>query len=250
MPKKLETQPWWGDFMRQKDSSSLRELAARYGVSIGGLVATMKRIGVDRSAQPPGRRRDQNVPTPTSVRTRATKVASAPSRPEASTAAPIPAPTLAAKPKMRQSKLSPFAHLIGTVPDAEVARRAGVTTAAVYFHRMRHGAPRFVAAVVVDAQQAPSLAPAGVPLAKPRGAQRTRAQPAPGVTTAVAAAAPASAPTAIVAAPTASVAWRVEFASGEARYVIARHATDALDRVTTAGLGDVVAILRAGAALA
>jgi prevent-host-death family protein len=48
---------------------------------------------------------------------------------------PLPEP----QPKGRRSKLAPFLHLIGTMPDGEVAKMAGVTRQAVSRRRIRMG---------------------------------------------------------------------------------------------------------------
>lgn len=55
-------------------------------------------------------------------------------------------PTEAARPetkapRLRASKLDPYAHLIGALPDAEVARRAGASVENVRLYRKRRGIP-------------------------------------------------------------------------------------------------------------
>lgn len=46
--------------------------------------------------------------------------------------------------RYRRGKLDAFAHLMGTMPDADVARLARSSVAGVKAHRARHGIPRWV----------------------------------------------------------------------------------------------------------
>ncbi len=69
----------------------------------------------------------------------------APKQPAAKKAAPPKkaAPKKAApkQKKFRKSKLDPYAHLIGKLPDREVAEMAGTTPDGVRMYRLRHGIP-------------------------------------------------------------------------------------------------------------
>ena len=47
------------------------------------------------------------------------------------------------KPQARRSKLDPYLHLVGKVPDREVAERAGMTPDGVRMYRQRHGIPSY-----------------------------------------------------------------------------------------------------------
>ncbi len=50
MPRpRLESSHWWPALLAEKDSLSLRELSAKYGVSVNGLSRALKRAGVSRS---------------------------------------------------------------------------------------------------------------------------------------------------------------------------------------------------------
>ena len=62
------------------------------------------------------------------------------------------------KPRKRRSKLDPFSDLLGTVPDAEVAAMAGVTSENVRAYRRRHG-------ISADWRNKPA-APAAAPVAE------------------------------------------------------------------------------------
>jgi hypothetical protein len=63
-----------------------------------------------------------------------------------------------------KSPLDAFLPLVGTLPDAELAARAGVSRGALYQYRTRRGIPAFVPApVAVVAPAAPAPAPAPTP---------------------------------------------------------------------------------------
>jgi len=47
------------------------------------------------------------------------------------------------KTQARRSKLDPYLHMVGKVPDREVAERAGMTPDGVRMYRQRHGIPSF-----------------------------------------------------------------------------------------------------------
>lgn len=73
----------------------------------------------------------------------------------------------------RRGKLDAFAYLMGTMPDADVARLAGSSVAGVKAHRARHGIARWVGEAVgrrpaelpVNSarRRGPAAAPAGAP---------------------------------------------------------------------------------------
>jgi hypothetical protein len=105
-------------------------------------------------------------------------------------AAPNARPTPESKvPRRRRSKLDPYADLLGTVPDGEVAAMAGVTSENVRAYRRRHSIPT---------QWRELRRAGGRPAAAP-----VAAAPAP------AAAAPVAAPAAPVAAASAPVVAKV-----------------------------------------
>lgn len=155
----------------------LAALAKRFGVKEGQLRAGLARDGLLRAQAPEagdpldayraqlGRISDGAVAAPAGVQVRAVaayrKAHGIPAydgfrrqkRKSRSGTAPWPAepatPALAALPpssrrSARGSRLNAFANLIGTVPDAEVARRAGVSRPAVVQYRKAWRIPAFV----------------------------------------------------------------------------------------------------------
>lgn len=87
------------------------------------------------------------------------------------------------KPRKRRSKLDPFSDLLGTVPDAEVAAMAGVTSENVRAYRRRHG-------ISADWRNKPA-APAAAPVAEAAPAAAPVADAAPAAVVAPAAGAQA-----------------------------------------------------------
>jgi transcriptional regulator with XRE-family HTH domain len=98
---------WWGEAIRLKDRMTLRELADHLGISVGMLTVEMKRAGVARRAQ---------------------------------VAPPEPGVRETAKGRngSKDGQIDQFFHLLGKVPDSEVARLAEVSVRTVASFRSRH----------------------------------------------------------------------------------------------------------------
>lgn len=134
--RKIETYDWWPELLGLKDALSLRELAERFNVTPGAISAAFKRTGTVRKPAPPG---------PRALRRR---------RPDGAEEDPFerdgefdaeggsdeqPRPRPSSK---DQSILDQF-ELLGEVPDAEVARRAGVSVRTIASFRARHRIPGY-----------------------------------------------------------------------------------------------------------
>jgi hypothetical protein len=129
MPKRsisdLTSAPWWPEFLELKDRMTWTELSRHFGIGRRMLLKALKRGGLTKAPQPPGRKpRKQKVVKP-----------------------PVQA-VIEASPKVvhkrgPHSKIDAFAPLIGKMPDAAVAKTAGVTRAAVWEYRKRHGIAGF-----------------------------------------------------------------------------------------------------------
>lgn len=111
----MEARASWPQLVALKDQLSLRELSARFETTPSAIVAALKRTGLTRKPARPGR----------------PKKSAAPAAPESVSTAP--------RRRGRPSKVQPFAHLLGKVPDGEIARRAGVSVAAVRQYRAKRG---------------------------------------------------------------------------------------------------------------
>ncbi len=125
--RRLETHDWWPELVDMKDALSLRELAERFGVTPGAISAAFKRSGITRRSAPPGpralrKRRSDELP------------------PEAGAqwdgAATDDAPNV--RPGSKDQQITRFLDLLGEVPDAEVARKAGVSVRTIASYRARH----------------------------------------------------------------------------------------------------------------
>lgn len=126
--RRLETFDWWPELLTLKDTLSLRELAERFQVTPGAISAALKRTGTTRRAAAPGpkpgaRHDDDLPPEPGDEPTR-----------------PINA---ADRPGSKDRQLLAHRDLLGTMPDAEVARRAGVSVRTVAAFRARHRIPPY-----------------------------------------------------------------------------------------------------------
>lgn len=102
-PRSAEAQAWWSEFMVLKDTHSLATLARRFGVAEITLQRALRRTGVQRKSQRGARGNRQ---------------------------------TQAAQGRIAQVK-----HLLGVVPDGEVARQASVSRYAVAQFRKEQGIP-------------------------------------------------------------------------------------------------------------
>jgi transcriptional regulator with XRE-family HTH domain len=240
--KRLETQDWWPDLLAAKDDLSLRELAERFGVTPGAISTALKRQGISRKPARPGPRSGRRAslveapaPTPTASRRSESSDKLVPFHDLLGT---VPDDVVADKAGVsrrtvanyrgrhgitgyrgkrrrikRTSAIDPFLTLLGTVPDHEIAERAGVSANAVRAYRVRRDIPswraskRSGAATPTPAAAAQPAAPAPAPTASSRK------------------------PTAPKALPTAvRVAWRVSLGDGRQAIVVATSLAEAAAR--------------------
>ena len=120
--RRIETFEFWDELLALKDELSLRELAEKFGVTPGAISAAFKRTATARSPAPPG---------PRSLR---------PGKKDDPVATPVRG---GPRPGSKDGKLQEFAGLLGRLPDAEVADRAGVSQRTVASYRTRHDLPRY-----------------------------------------------------------------------------------------------------------
>jgi hypothetical protein len=174
----------------------LLAIAREFQVDAGQVVAAYKRLqGGDAAADAPAPAAP-SAPAPAAPSAPAPAAPSAPaavtratrSKPTPSAAAPKQAParpTPAAEDDADgRSKVAPYHHLLGAVPDRDVAKLAGVSVKAVYRYRARRRIPGFgvgddaaSAAPAVAAPPAPRPAP---PRAAPAAAAASTAAAADG----------------------------------------------------------------------
>lgn len=100
-PRSAEAQPWWQEFVRLKDQQSLADLALHFGVAEITLQRALKRTGVDRLSQRGARGNRQT--------------------------------------QASNERIDRVRHLLGVVPDGEVASQAGVSRYAVARFRQGQG---------------------------------------------------------------------------------------------------------------
>src|SRR5262245_1037364 len=107
--RRIETFDWWPQLVHMKDELSLRELAEKFEVTPGAISAAFKRTGLARKPAPPGPRARRR------------------GRGDDDTLPPEPGEDLSARPGSKDHRILPHAHLLGSVPDADVAEKAGVS---------------------------------------------------------------------------------------------------------------------------
>ena len=139
----IENEDWWPDLVAVVNDHSLLQLCKRFGTDPVELVAALKRAGVERSAQ---------------------------------------AGRTANRPRLRhESRLEPFADIVGTMSDAAVAKRAGVSTGAVLHFRRVRKIPAYeppVPAVKEAPKPAAKEAPKPAAKAAPKPAAKEAPKPA------------------------------------------------------------------------
>lgn len=114
---------WWAEAIRLKDRMTLRDLADHLGISVGMLTSEMKKAGVTRRVRVATAADDG---TGTSAPTTG-PVGSDPDRRSGS----------------KDSQIEQFFHLLGKVPDSEVARLGEVSVRTVASYRARNGIPGY-----------------------------------------------------------------------------------------------------------
>lgn len=101
----LENEPWWDELVQKKDSHSLRELADTFGVSAGAISLALKRTNTSK------------VPQGTE---------------------PVAPPSATNRPGSKDFLLEPMLDQLGSVPDADIAKSAGVSVRTVASYRARN----------------------------------------------------------------------------------------------------------------
>ena len=110
-------QPWLDDAVRLKDEMSLRDLARHLSVSVAELTMAFRRENIRRQpSRAPGRTREATAPL-----------------------VPDPDTTQGVRPGSKDSLIAAHVHLLGKVPDAEVATAAGVSVRTIASYRARNG---------------------------------------------------------------------------------------------------------------
>ncbi|MCB9676847.1 MAG: hypothetical protein H6737_17160 [Alphaproteobacteria bacterium] len=100
----LESKPWWKDLLARKDTMSLRDLAAEFQTTPGAISLALKRTNTSRVPQ------GEALP------------------PEAGDP----------RPGSKDEKIEPYREMLGSVPDAEVAKKAGVSVRTIASYRSRN----------------------------------------------------------------------------------------------------------------
>ncbi|MBT3220625.1 MAG: hypothetical protein HN348_16185 [Proteobacteria bacterium] len=128
--RRIETFDWWQELVDRKDELSLRELAEKFAVTPGAISAAFKRTGTSRKAAPPGPRA-----------LRKTKHDDLPPEPgeEAEDVGSLPQ----TRPGSKDEMIKMHFDSLGKVPDAEVAKKAGVSVRTIASFRARHGIPGY-----------------------------------------------------------------------------------------------------------
>lgn len=121
--RRIETYDWWPELVRRKDELSLRELAERFDVTPGAISAAFRRTGLSRKAAPPGPR----------IRRKASGGDEAlPPEPGEGEDNAL------ARPGSKDTRILPYAKLLGQVPDSDVAKKAGVSVRTIASFRARN----------------------------------------------------------------------------------------------------------------
>lgn len=121
----------WSELVRKLDELPLAELARRYGGKPGQIVAALQRTGVVRGG---GVSSDDDLPP---------EPGEAPKPVAAVAPAPAPADDGGSRVGSKDALIARHAAALGSVPDAELADRAGVSVRTVASYRARHGIPGF-----------------------------------------------------------------------------------------------------------
>jgi len=137
--RRLETLDFWPDLLALKDELSLRELSERFGVTPGAISAALKRTGTTRNPAPPGPRaarksRDRGEDLPPEPGASKDSGSSSSDKGKSGRRDGPPEP----RPGSKDHLLLPHWDLLGSVPDADVAREAGVSVRTVASFRARH----------------------------------------------------------------------------------------------------------------
>ncbi|MEQ1505694.1 MAG: hypothetical protein ABMB14_25900 [Myxococcota bacterium] len=253
--RRIETYDWWPELVSRKDELSLRELAERFDVTPGAISAAFKRTGLSRKAAPPGPR----IRRKSSSKGMNGEESLPPEPGEGGEAGAT------VRPGSKDSRILPYANLLGQVPDSEVAKKAGVSVRTIASFRSRNSVGGYKGPRKRGADRAPRKSridafahlvgqfpdrvvaeKAGVSLNAVRNWRMRHGVPASGR-----AAADTGFSVDLVSTQTgpsdgsASGAWKVVTAQGReglVRVVVAGSLADAASRVEKAGLGKIIAL--------
>ena len=125
--RRIETNDWWQDLVELKDQLSLRELAERFKVTPGAISAAFKREGITRRPAPPGPRARRKPRVQDDL----------PPEPGEASNARDP------RPGSKDALIEPHRHLLGKIPDPEVAELAGVAHRTIVKYRKLRSIPPY-----------------------------------------------------------------------------------------------------------
>lgn len=131
--RRLETLEFWPALLDKKDELSLRQLASEFGVTPGAISAALKRTGVNRVPAPPGPR--------VNGRRRQSSVSEAMRQWESIREGQ--SWNARFRPGSKDAAICAHYSKLGAVPDAEVAKLAGVSIRTVASFRARHDIPGY-----------------------------------------------------------------------------------------------------------
>ena len=123
--RRLEQEEWWDDLVSLKDELSLRELSERFKVTPSAISNALRRNRLERRPAPSGPRAYRAVRTKSMYRI-------------SNDVPPTSTPEPLIRPGSKDSLLQPAFHLLGKLPDAEIAERCGVSIRTVASYRARH----------------------------------------------------------------------------------------------------------------
>lgn len=136
---RLEDTDLWPKLLEVKDSLSIREMAREFATTPGKVAAAFRRTGIGRTGARPGRKPKLGG-LPPEKRSSAPKAK--PTRqpaPVAVSEGGVPSP----RPGSKDALIIKHHHLLGKVPDAEVAKRCGVNKNTIANYRQHYGIPGF-----------------------------------------------------------------------------------------------------------
>ena len=123
--RRLEQEDWWEELVSLKDELSLRELAERFNATPSAISNALRRNRLERRPAPSGPRAYRTTRNDSVYKlTRSIS--------QVNKAEPL------VRPGSKDSLLQPAFHLLGKLPDAEIAERCGVSVRTVASYRARH----------------------------------------------------------------------------------------------------------------
>jgi hypothetical protein len=136
----LEQSDAWDEILRLKDTLPMRELARRFRTSPGAISAALRRAGAVNG--PSGVDEVDDLPPEPGEQGRGA-FGSFSAHGHGSIVPEVAAALSQIRPGSKDSLIAQHAHALGSLPDAEVARRAGVSIRTIASFRARHGIPGY-----------------------------------------------------------------------------------------------------------